>query len=78
MNNLEEFQVKGQELLGKIQELIQEGNVRHLVIKQKNRIFLEIPLTILTVTAILAPYFVLIGFLGTIISDCTVEVARKK
>jgi hypothetical protein len=78
MEKFEEFKVKGSELLEKVLELIREGNIRHLIIKNKNRVFLEIPFTLLTVAALLAPYLVAIGLFGTLVTDCSVEVVRKK
>ena len=41
----EEYRVKGEELLGKVKELVRQGNVRRIVIKQGDRSVAEFPLT---------------------------------
>jgi len=52
----EEFRVDGEELLRKIKNLIQEGNIRRVIIKDKDgKIVFEIPLTFGVVGALIAP-----------------------
>ncbi len=72
-----EFKVKGEELLGKIREIVHEGNVRRIVIKDdKGNTFLEIPLTIGVVGAILLPVLAAVGALAALASNFTLEVVR--
>lgn len=74
-----EFQVSGEELLAKIRELIHEGNVRKIIIKNdKGETYLEIPVTIGVIGAILAPVFAAIGALAALAADFTIEVERKE
>jgi len=73
-----EFQVTGEELLAKIKELIHEGNVRKIIIKnEKGETYLEIPVTIGVIGAILAPIFAAIGALAALAANFTIEVERK-
>jgi hypothetical protein len=77
MDQVEEFKVKGDELLGRIKELIAEGNVRKLTIQNSDgRTMLEIPLTIGVVGALIAPVAAAIGAVAALVTECTVTVTR--
>lgn len=73
----EEFRVKGRELVDKISELIHEGNVRRIVIKDDHdRTFMEIPLSLAAIGAIVAPILAAIGALAAAVSHFRVVVVR--
>ncbi len=70
-----QFKVKGEELLQKVKEIIHAGNVRRIIIKnEKGKTYLEIPVTIGVVGAILAPVWAALGALAAIVSNFTIEV----
>lgn len=74
-----EFKIKGEELLEKIKQLIHEGNVSRIIIKDDNgRTFLEIPVTIGVVGAIFAPVLAAVGALAALVANFTIEVIRKE
>ena len=77
----EEFTVSGAELLKKVKEIISEGNVRRVFIKNTGgRTLLEIPLTagvaITAVTAALAPVLVAVGAIAALLTQVTLGVER--
>jgi hypothetical protein len=72
----ETIKAEGQELLHKVEELIQEGNVRRIVIKQQGRTIAEFPLIVGVVGAVLAPVLAAIGAVIALAKDCTIEVER--
>lgn len=73
-----EFKVKGKELLQKIEDLIHEGNVRRIIIKDSNgKVFIEIPLTIGIVGTIAAPIMAAVGALAGLVANFTIEVIKK-
>ena len=74
----ETIKAEGQELLKKVEELIQEGNVRRIVIKQQGRTIAEFPLMVGVVGAVLAPVLAAIGAVIALVKDCTIEVERVK
>ncbi len=75
----ETFKVSGEELLKKVKEVINEGNVRKLIIKDnKNRIIVEFPLTVGVVVAVLLPVLAAVGAIAALISECTITVVREK
>ena len=77
MGQTEEFEVKGDDLLGRVKELIAEGNVRRVTIKNADgRTMLEIPLTIGVVGALIAPVAAAIGAVAALVAECTITVTR--
>jgi hypothetical protein len=74
----ETIKVKGGQLLDRVQELIEEGNVRRIVIKHEDRTIAEFPLTVGVVGAVLAPVLAAIGAIAALIKDCKIEVERVR
>jgi len=77
MPTVESFHVDANELLGKVKELLHEGNVRRIIIRQGTRTVAEFPLTVGIVGAALAPILVAVGALAAVLTDCTIEVERR-
>ena len=77
-NMKEEFKVRGEELLKKINELIKAGNVRKITIKDKDgNVIIEFPLTIGVIGAVLAPVLAAVGAVAALVTECTISVERK-
>src|SRR2546421_5248889 len=74
----EELQVMGEQLLSKVKELIHEGNVRRIIIKQEGHTIMEIPLTVGVVGVIMAPALAAIGAIGALLAQCSIEVVRSE
>ncbi|HSR21269.1 MAG TPA: DUF4342 domain-containing protein [Anaerolineales bacterium] len=75
----EEFKVSGEELLGKIKALVHEGNIRRILIKNKEGgTVIEIPLTIGVVGALLAPTLAAVGAVAALVSEATVVVEKSE
>ena len=73
----EEFQVKGEQLLAKVKELVHEGNIRRLIIANDDgKTLVEIPLTIGVVGALLLPMAAAVGAIAAVVTDCTIRVER--
>jgi hypothetical protein len=74
----ETFKINGTELIKKVKDLIQEGNVREITISDKdNKIIVVFPLTVGVVGAILAPPLAAIGAIAALVTECTITVVRK-
>lgn len=74
----EEIRVRGEELLAKVKELVHEGNVRRLIIKnEEGTTLIEVPLTIGVIGAVLLPVWAAIGAVAALATDCTVVVERR-
>ena len=77
--NQESFNVKGSELLKKVEELLREGSIRKISIMDKNgKTLAEFPLTIGVVGALVAPSLAAIGAIAALVSDCTIKIERDE
>lgn len=73
----EEIKVRGKELVEKVGELIREGNVRRIIVKdEKGNTFVEIPLTVATVGVIAAPVLAALGTIAALIAHFTLVVEK--
>lgn len=74
---MEEIKVKGNQLFEKIKEIVRAGNVRRLLIKNRDgRTFMDIPLTAGVVGAVLAPQVALLGAIVTLFIDGSIVVVK--
>lgn len=73
----EEYQVDGDRLVHKIKELVHEGNIRRIIIKnEKGERLIEIPLTIGAVGVVLLPVWAAIGAIAALVTNCTIVVEK--
>jgi len=73
----EEFQVSGDMLIAKVKELVHEGNIRRVAIKNEDgRTLIDVPLTLGVVGAILAPQLAAIGAVAALVTHCTIVVEK--
>jgi Domain of unknown function (DUF4342) len=74
---VEQFRISGDELLAKVKELIHEGNVRRISIRNdKGQTLVELPLTIGLIGAALLPVLAAVGAIAAIATDCELVVER--
>jgi hypothetical protein len=75
----EEFHINGEELLGRIKALVHEGNIRRIIIKNKDGVVvMEIPMTFGVVGALLAPSLAAVGAIAALLSEATVVVEKSE
>jgi hypothetical protein len=74
----EKVEAKGGEVVDKVKEIVEEGNVRRVRIRQKDRVIAEFPLTFGVVGAVLAPIFAAIATIAALLTECSIEVEREK
>jgi hypothetical protein len=73
----EEFKVEGEKLLAKIKELIHNGNIRKVIIKDKEgKTMMEIPMTFGVMGALIAPQLAAIGAIAALLTEATVVVEK--
>src|SRR5581483_7193250 len=76
---IEEIRVMGSELAENVKNLIHEGNVRRIIIKdEKGHTFIEIPVTVAAIGAILAPVLAAVGAIAVMASHFTVVVEKTR
>lgn len=75
---MEQFRVSGDELLAKVRELVHEGNVRRIIIRNdKSQTIVEFPLTLGVIGAALLPVLAAVGAIAAIATDCELLVERR-
>ena len=75
----EEISVKSEDLIEKVKELLHEGNITRIIVKdEKGHICLEIPATVGVIGAILAPWLAALGTIAALATNCTITVVRKE
>lgn len=73
----ERYKVAGEKLLSKVKELIKEGNVRRITIKNdEDKTLIEIPLSFGVVGAAIFPVWAAVGAIAALVTDCSIEVER--
>jgi hypothetical protein len=74
----EEFHVNGEELLAKIKNLVHEGNIRKIIIKDKDgKVLIEFPLTIGVVGLVLLPTLAAVGAIAALVTEATIVVEKE-
>lgn len=75
----ETIKVTGENLLKTVKDLIAQGNVRHITIRDKeDKTVMEFPLTIGVVGAVFLPVLAAVGAIAALIGECSISVERVK
>lgn len=75
----EEFQFDGEMLITKIKELLHEGNVQRVIIKnEEGRTLIDLPLTVGVVGVLLAPQLAAIGAIAALVTHGTMVIVRTE
>jgi hypothetical protein len=64
------------QILNQLKRVVDEGNARRVVVKQRGKTIAEFPLTAGVIGAVIAPIAAAIGALSALIADCTIEVEK--
>ena len=80
MTTSEKFTISGKDVVGKVKELIREGNVRRIRLIHKDRNLIDIPLTVgasaAAVTVLAAPVLAALCALDAVLSECTIDIEK--
>jgi hypothetical protein len=78
MTTKESFSVNGEALVGKIKELIHEGNITRITITDKSgKEIMSFPLAVGLFGVLLAPIFAAVGTLAALVTECTITVEKE-
>jgi len=73
----EEFAISGEKLVATVKQLVHQGNIRRITIKNKEgRSLIEIPLSIGVVGALLLPTLAAVGAIAALVTECTIVVEK--
>ena len=74
----EEFNVSGEAVVSKVKEVLREGNIRRITIRNDaDKVLLEIPLTVGVVGALIAPQLAALGAVGALIANLNIRIERE-
>lgn len=74
----EEFSVAANDVLKRVEELIHEGNVTRIIVKDESgRQLIEIPVTVGFVGVLLAPWMAALGVIAAIATRCNIVVEKR-
>jgi len=74
----EEFTVRSEDIVGKVKEILHEGNVTKIIVKdEKGKLLLEIPAWAGIVGTLLAPWLAALGAIAAIATKCTITVVKQ-
>ncbi|MGL5064626.1 MAG: DUF4342 domain-containing protein [Microcoleus sp.] len=81
--SVEEFKINGDDLVAKVKELIHEGNIRRIIIKnEEGRILVELPLTVGVVGGVIGaalfPVIAAVGAIGALVAHLTIVIERTE
>jgi uncharacterized radical SAM superfamily protein len=75
----EEFTVSADTLIDRVRELLHEGNVTRVIIKDvKDRVLLEIPATVGVIGVVLVPWLAALGVIAALATNCRIVVERRE
>jgi Domain of unknown function (DUF4342) len=74
----ESIKVEGANILDRLSDLLHEGNVRKVIVKQHGRTVAEFPLTVGVVGAVFAPLLAAVGAVVALLRDCTIYIEREQ
>lgn len=81
--SVEELKINGEDLVAKVKELIHEGNIRRIIIKnEEGRILIEVPLTVGVVGGVIGaalfPVIAAVGAIGALVAHMTIIIERTE
>ena len=75
----EEYTVSGGDLVDRVRELLHEGNVTRVIVKDEGgKVLLEIPVTVGVVGVVIAPWLVALGVIAALVTNCKIVVERRE
>jgi CBS domain-containing protein len=75
----EEISVSSDNLVEKVKDLLHEGNVTRIIVKnEEGKTLLEIPATVGVIGALFAPWFAALGAIGALVTNCKIVVERRE
>ena len=73
----EELKLRGDTLVSKLKELVHEGNIRRITIKnEEGHTLIEIPLTVGVVGVLLLPVWAAVGAIAALAANLTIVIER--
>ncbi len=80
--SVEEFSIDGDKLVAKVKELIHEGNIRRIIVKnEEGMVLIEIPLTVGVVGGVIGatlfPVIAALGAIGALVARLKIVIEKQ-
>lgn len=73
----EKIEGTSEEILKELKRIVEDGNARRVVVKQRGRTIAEFPMTAGVIGVVLAPVAAAIAALTALLTDCSIEVEKS-
>lgn len=74
----EEYVISSSNLVERVNELLHEGNITRIIVKdEKGKQLLEIPATVGVIGAVIAPWLAALGVIAALVTNCKIVVERR-
>ena len=75
----EEFSVSSDDLVKKVKDILHEGNVNRIIVRdEQGKLLLEVPASAGLIGVILAPWLAALGAIAALVTECTISVERRE
>jgi uncharacterized membrane protein YvbJ len=75
----EEYSVSSDNLIERVKELLHEGNITRIIVKnEKGEVLLEIPATVGLIGVVLVPWLAALGAIAALATNCRIVVEKKE
>lgn len=73
----EEISISGEKLVSTVKDLVHQGNIRRMTVKNRDgESLIEIPLTAGVVGILLLPTLAALGAIAALVTECTIAIER--
>ncbi len=75
----EEYSVSSDDLIERVKELLHEGNITRIIVKnEKGDVLLEIPATVGVIGVVLVPWLAALGAIAALATNCRMVVEKRE
>ena len=75
----EEFSVNSEDLVKRVKNLLHEGNVTRIIVRdEQGKLLLEVPAAAGLIGAVFAPWLAALGAIAALVTRCRISVERKE
>jgi len=74
----ESVKAEGGAVLDALKDIVREGNVRRVRVRQGERTIAEFPLTVGVVGAVFAPVLAAVGAVLALVNECSIDIQREQ
>jgi uncharacterized membrane protein YvbJ len=75
----EEYDVRSDDLIERVKQLLHEGNVTRIIVKdEKGKVLFEMPATVGVIGVVLVPWLAALGAIAALATNCKIVVIKRE